>query len=150
VTRIATILPACVLLACSSAPPPAGSAEPAAAKSAPRTASSASAPASSVSVPPTATGARGVEPQAKDLTGEAAERAAAVHRAVVRALADDPGRCPTLAQLRAEQGLEAEQGSDPWGHDLRIECHGDGALVRSVGADGEEGSADDVTVPASR
>jgi hypothetical protein len=78
-----------------------------------------------------------------DADAHAHAEAASVATAI-RELADERGGCSeALAHLPVVQPA-ASLRADPWGKAWSIRCHGDLAVVRSAGADGEFGAEDDI------
>jgi general secretion pathway protein G len=58
--------------------------------------------------------------------------------------------CPTVSQLKKDKYLDKAAGSeDPWGTTYEIKCDGDDVVVRSPGPDKQEGTKDDIQVPAA-
>jgi hypothetical protein len=55
--------------------------------------------------------------------------------------------CPTPSDLVAKKRLTGSV-ADPWGRDFLIDCDGQQVRVRSVGPDGKDKTADDVTYDA--
>lgn len=53
------------------------------------------------------------------------------------------GACPTPAKLVADKRLSGSV-ADPWGHDYVIACDGAEVVVRSLGPDGKDKTADDL------
>lgn len=53
------------------------------------------------------------------------------------------GVCPTPAKLVADKRLSGSV-ADPWGHDYVIACDTGEVVVRSVGPDGKDKTADDL------
>jgi hypothetical protein len=56
--------------------------------------------------------------------------------------------CPTISQLIQDKQLDkAQDTNDPWGGDYSITCTDDDIVVSSAGADKQQGSEDDISVP---
>ena len=63
--------------------------------------------------------------------------------ATIQALGEG-GRCGDALARLPEVVPPASLRADPWGTAWSIRCHGDLAVVRSAGPDGEAGTEDDV------
>lgn len=70
----------------------------------------------------------------------------AIRSAVELYLMGDPSAdCPSVQDLVDEHILNsATRTEDPWGNEFQIECDGDEISVASNGADGEQGTEDDI------
>jgi hypothetical protein len=55
-----------------------------------------------------------------------------------------PDECPTAMSLVREGAIAAELAVDAWTRPFKIECDDDLTTVSSFGADGKEGTADDI------
>jgi general secretion pathway protein G len=71
---------------------------------------------------------------------------AAVRSAVQLFLAETPGRCPSMDDLKSERLLDkGKRTTDPWDKEFVINCiEGDDPDVYSTGPDMQEGTEDDV------
>ena len=71
---------------------------------------------------------------------------AAVRSAVQLYLAEMPGKCPSMDDLKSERLLDkGKRTTDPWDKEFVIECvEGDDPDVYSMGPDMQEGTEDDV------
>lgn len=69
---------------------------------------------------------------------------AAIRTAVQLYLAEHPGKCPGLEDLKSERYLDkAKRTTDPWDKDFVINCvDGDDPEVFSLGPDMQEGGCD--------
>jgi hypothetical protein len=52
--------------------------------------------------------------------------------------------CPTVRQLVERKRIDASKSIDPWGAPYAIRCDDAGVHAISAGADGREGTADDI------
>jgi general secretion pathway protein G len=70
----------------------------------------------------------------------------AVRSAVQLYLAEMPGKCPTMEDLKSERLLDkGKRTTDPWDKEFVINCiEGDDPDVYSTGPDMQEGTEDDV------
>ena len=60
-------------------------------------------------------------------------------------IAESPGKCPSMQQLRDDGQLDKSKSmKDPWDHDYAIECNTNEVLVSSAGPDGQTGTEDDI------
>ena len=71
---------------------------------------------------------------------------AAIRGAVQLYLAETPGRCPTVEDLKSERYIDkGKRTTDPWDKEFIINCiEGDDPDVYSSGPDMQEGTEDDV------
>lgn len=71
---------------------------------------------------------------------------AAIRTAVQLYLAETPGKCPSMEDLKNDRYLDkGKRTTDPWDKDFVINCvEGDDPDVFSLGPDGQEGTEDDV------
>ncbi|MDJ0763745.1 MAG: type II secretion system protein GspG [Myxococcota bacterium] len=71
---------------------------------------------------------------------------AAIRTAVQLYLAENPGKCPSIDDLKTERYLDqGKRTTDPWDKDFLISCsEGDDPDVFSMGPDMQEGTEDDV------
>ncbi len=71
---------------------------------------------------------------------------AAIRTAVQLYLAENPGKCPSVEELKEERYLDkAKRTTDPWDKEFGINCiEGDDPDVYSMGPDMQEGTEDDV------
>lgn len=60
----------------------------------------------------------------------------------------DAGECPKVSDLADAKKLDAKKTNDPWGKPYLIKCDEE-VVVFSTGADGAEGSPDDVRYDSS-
>lgn len=73
--------------------------------------------------------------------------AAALHDAVQKWRAQNQTECPTAARLAAEKQLPPEaSATDAWGAPFKVLCDDDATTIVSLGADGREGTSDDIRV----
>ncbi|UJR83747.1 prepilin-type N-terminal cleavage/methylation domain-containing protein [Sandaracinus amylolyticus] len=72
--------------------------------------------------------------------------AATMQSAAVAYLASTGSRdCPTTSELMESRMLNGQgRARDPWDHEFVIECEGGDVWVRSMGADGQPGTEDDI------
>ncbi|MCP4599949.1 MAG: prepilin-type N-terminal cleavage/methylation domain-containing protein [Proteobacteria bacterium] len=71
---------------------------------------------------------------------------AAIRTAVQLYLAENPGKCPSMEDLKDEKYLDkGKRTTDPWEKEFTINCvEGDDPDVFSMGPDMQEGTEDDV------
>jgi general secretion pathway protein G len=88
----------------------------------------------------------GVLPQLKKARiKQARTDCSTVQSAAVMWIAENPGRCPTMEQLKSDGQINRSTNTkDPWDHDYIIECESDDVVVSSAGPDGQTGSEDDI------
>ena len=69
---------------------------------------------------------------------------AAIRTAVQLYLAESPGQCPSVEDLKSGRFLDkAKRTTDPWDKDFVIRCiEGDDPEVYSLGPEGQEGGCD--------
>lgn len=70
----------------------------------------------------------------------------AIRSALSLYLAENPGKCPTVEELKNDKYIdESRSVKDPWNQDFIIKCEaGDEPDVYSMGPDMQEGTEDDV------
>jgi general secretion pathway protein G len=71
---------------------------------------------------------------------------AAIRSAVQLYLAENPGQCPSMEELKSERYIDTgKRTTDPWDKEFTINCvEGDDPDVYSMGPDMQEGTEDDV------